>query len=389
MISKYIYILIMVVSALFTVSCDKEPSKPPSEVEQSAEPEPSDVLTLSSAAAANAKLSIEKAGPAVIHQEFFLQGEVQAVPEKLAAIVARLEGVVIKVSKKEGDKVEKGEAMVTIESKKLAETKLAYLEAEHRLRFAEEALEREAKLMEKKISSKEAYQKVAHEKQAAEINHASALQKLKLLGFSEERLHALEKNPNQRMTRYTLRAPFNGEVILKDVTMGEAVVEEKTLFKLADLSELLVEVKVPMGSVPLFQKGGTVQVTCDVLDLTSNGTISYVASMAEAETRTVPVRITIPNPDGKWRPGMPARVEMKNVDLKVAITVPVGAVHEIMGKPSVFVQTSSNVFRLVSVSLGAKDKARQEITDGIEAGDPVVVRNSLTLKSEWLKREGE
>ena len=215
MMSKSIYIF-LILSSIVTVACQNEAAKTSSEVAEAAEP--SDVLTLSSTAAANAELGIVKAEPSVIQQELSLQGEVRAVPEKLAAIVARLEGVVTKVAKKEGDKVEKGEAMVTIESKKLAETKLAYLEAEHRLHFAKEALEREAKLMEKKISCKETYQKVAHEKQEAEINHASALQKLKLLGFSEEWLHALEKNPNQRLTRYTLRAPFNGEVILKDVT---------------------------------------------------------------------------------------------------------------------------------------------------------------------------
>jgi len=390
MTKRYHYQLLLLglplLSGLVTAACQKESDETP-KVDEPAEP--SDQLTLSKSAAANAKLGIETAKSAVIHQELSLQGEVQAVPEKLAAIVARLEGVVTKVAKKEGDKVEKGEPMVTIESKKLAETKLAYLEAEHRLEFAKKALDREAKLMEKKISSKEAYQKVAHEKEAAELNHASALQNLKLLGFSEKWLHSLEKNPNQRMTRYTLKAPFNGEVIQKDVTMGEAVMEDKTLFKLADLTELLVEVKVPMGAVPLFQKGGTVKVTCDVLDLTAEGTISFVAAMAEAETRTVPVRITIPNPEGKWRPGMPARVEMQNADLEAAVTVPLGAVHEIAGTPSVFVETSPNTYRLVAVSLGAKDETRQEISDGLKAGDRVVANNSLTLKSAWLKKQGE
>jgi membrane fusion protein, heavy metal efflux system len=376
------------VFSLFIISgCQKEGAKPPSEV--TPDPEPSDVLTLSNAALGNAKLGIQEAGAAVIHQELALQGEVQAVPEKLAAIVARLEGVVTKVAKKEGDKVEKGEAIVTIESKKLAQSKLAYLEAEHRLRFAKQALDREAKLMEKKISSKEAYQKVAHEKEEAELNHASALQNLKLLGFSEAWLHKLEDNPNQKMTRYTLRAPFNGEVISKDVTMGEAVVEEKTLFQLADLSELLVEVKVPIASVPMFKKGKTVRVICNVLNLSVDGTISFVASMAEAETRTIPVRITIPNPEGEWRPGMPARIEMKNVDLNAAVAVPLGAIHEIAGKPSVFVQSEKASFRLVPVTLGAKDDEKQEITSGLSASDRVVVENSLTLKSEWLKREGE
>jgi cobalt-zinc-cadmium efflux system membrane fusion protein len=65
-----------------------------------------------------------------------------------------------------------------------------------------------------------------------------------------------------------------------------------------------------------------------------------------------------------------------------------GAVHEIAGKPSVFVQTNETTFRLVPVTLGAKDNERQEIKNGLSVGDSVVVENSLTLKSEWLKREG-
>jgi cobalt-zinc-cadmium efflux system membrane fusion protein len=368
-------------------SCRKESAEAPAEPAKA--PEDPGLLTLSSAAAANARIGTRKAGPATLRRDLTFQGEVRAVPEKIAAIVARLEGIVTKVSKKEGDKVKKGEAMVNIESKKLAETKLAYLEAEHRLEFAEEALEREAKLMEKRISSKEAYQKVAHEKEEAEINHAAAIQQLRLLGFSESWLHTLEKNPNQKMTTYTLRAPFDGEVIDKDVTMGEAVVAEKTLFNLADLSELLVEIKVPMSSVPLFEKGVKAEVTCDVLDLKTAGTVVFVASMADSETRTVPVKVAIPNTDGRWRPGMPARVAMANAALEAAVAVPLGAVHEIGGKPSVFVKAGAAAYRLVPVTVGEKDDALQEIRGGLEAGAEVAVGNSLALKSEWLKREGE
>lgn len=345
-----------------------------------------DMLILSETAVKNAALVVKEAGPAEIRQEMKLQGELKAVPEHLAAIVARLDGVVTGITKKEGDHVEKDEAIVTIESNKLARMKMDYLEAEQRLRFAKKALRREAGLLEKKISSKEAYQKVAHEKKEAEISHAAALQHLKTLGFSEKFLHRLEKNPNQRMTKYTLKAPFQGEIIAKNVTLGEAVVEDKILFRLADLSELQVEVNVPMKAVPLFEKEGKVQVVCDMLNLVDEGVISFVASIANPETRTVPVRINIKNPDGKWRPGMPARIELHKTEVRADVAVPVGAIQEIAGNPSIFVQSSPGSFRLVPVKTGAIDGRSVEILDGLAAGDKVVVENSLTLKSEWLRR---
>ena len=243
----------------------------------SASPVPSGTLRLSSQQLQRAKVSVESTTQAKVAQRLDFQGDVQAIPERLAAIVARLEGLVTSVAKREGDKVKKGEAMVTIKSKKLGEAKLDYLEAEHRLEFATDALEREKQLIEKRISSKEEYQRVAHEREAAELNHAAALQRLRLLGFSEAGLHQLEENPTQTMTDYTLRAPFAGEVIAKD---------------LADLSELQVQFKVPIETVPLVTKGDKAHVVCDRVGLEADGVVSHVASIADTETRSVTVADT-------------------------------------------------------------------------------------------------
>ena len=376
--------LTIAVSALACANKEQQTSPPPETTRIEG-----DKLILTERAAQNAGVKAQAAAPAEIAQALSYQGEVTGIPENYAAIVARLEGVVTVVSRKEGDPVTKGEAMVTIESRKLAETKLAYLEAEHKLQFAKEALKREATLLEKKISSKEAYQKVMHEKEEAELNHASALQELKLLGFSESWLHTLEKNPNQKMTSYTLRAPFDGEVIEKDVTMGEAVAEDKVLFRLADLSELRVEIKVPLSAVSIFEKDMPVKVTNDSLNLSAAGKVSMISSVANPDTRTVSIKVTIDNAAGKWRPGMPATIELNDRKVKAKVAVPIGAVHEMEDGQYVFAEQSPTIFKRVAVTTGASDDHFQEISSGLTAGEKVAVANSLTLKSEWLKRSGE
>lgn len=358
------------------------------QVEVAPRTEDPQLLELSDQAAQNAGIEIAVAQEAKIQRTLVLQGEIQPVSENLASIVARLEGVVTKIFKKEGDHVETGEEIVTIESKKLAETKLAYLEAEHKLEFAEDALERERKLMDRQITSKEVFQKVEHDLEEAELGHAAALQRLKLLGFSEKWLHKLEKNPNQKMTSYTLRAPFGGEVVKKDVTIGEAVVEDKTLFNLADLTKLNVEIQVPMRSIPSFEMGKVVSVKCETLSLETSGKTTFISSTAEVETRTIPVRVTIDNPDGKWRPGMPAAVVVEDASHMAEVAVPVEAIQDVDGRPTVFVQTDDNSYRLVNVKLGEGDEHFKEITEGLKKGDRVAAANSLTLKSEYLKKQG-
>jgi membrane fusion protein, heavy metal efflux system len=377
--------LMVLISLL--AGCEKEVPPQP-ELPEGARIE-GEVLHLTEKAVQNADIQMQTAGPADIVQALSYQGEVSGIPENFAAIVARLEGVVTVVSKKEGDHVTKGEAMVTIESRKLAEAKLAYLESEQKLDFAKEALVREAALLEKKISSKEAYQQVVHNKEEAELNHASALQQLKLLGFSEDWLHKLEKNPNQKMTSYTLRAPFDGEVISSDVTTGEAVTEDKVLFRLADLSELRVEIMVPLTAVAIFEKDMKVTVTNDSLSLKSPGYVCLVSSVANSETRTVSVKVNISNADGKWRPGIPATVELDDKKVHARVVVPLGAVHEMDNNEYVFVSQSPTAFRRVAVTTGATDANNLEIVNGINAGDKIAVVNSLTLKSEWMKRAGE
>lgn len=349
---------------------------------------PPNTVRLTPEAAKIAQLELEPVKKATLTRTLVFQGDVQAIPERLAAIVAQLEGLVTSVRKREGDKVKKGEAMVTIKSKKLAEAKLAYLEAEHQLDFATGALEREQQLMDKRISSKEEYQRVAHDKEAAELNHSAALQRLRLLGFSETRLHELEENPNQSMTDYTLHAPFAGEVVAKDVTLGEAVLEDKTLFQLADLSELQVQIKVPIETVPLLTKGDRAHVVCSTVGLSADGVIGRISSVADTETRSVTVKVNIPNTDGKWRPGLPAQVELEHVAPEARVVIPLEAVHELDGKPSVFVVVAPETFRVQPVSLGQKGDQMQEVLEGLEAGVKVATKNSLVLKSEWLEAKG-
>ncbi|MBW2703909.1 MAG: efflux RND transporter periplasmic adaptor subunit, partial [Deltaproteobacteria bacterium] len=326
--SSHSFLLTLLIVASF--GCDKLASDPASPTEK---PElPANIIELSAQALENAELEIAVAGPGTIQQSLRIQGDVKLETERVASIVARVKGVVKKVMKKMGDQVKKGEALVTIDSKELAEAKMAYLETEHKIEFSKKALKRETQLLAKKITSKEAFLEKEHAVEEAEIAHASALQKLKVLGFSERSLHQFQDDLERNMTRFSLRAPFAGEIIKKNVTLGEALEEEKEVFVVADLSRVWVEAKVPVAKVGGLEKGQKVQVFSDKTAKKIEGELVYIASLADEASRTVLVRVEIDNGKGAWRPGMCARLDFPSQALKAPVTVPASAVHELEGR---------------------------------------------------------
>ncbi len=377
-------LLLVAALAISLAACEKTGSQ--AEGASPKEALPTNQLQLTPQALANADLEIVAAGPAELEQALRVQGDVKLETERVASIVARVKGVVRDVRKKMGDEVRKGEVLMTIESKELATAKMAYFETEHKVEFAKKALRREKELLAKKITSKEAYLEKQHAVEEAELAHAGALQRLKVLGFSEGALHNLKEDLDRDMTRFALRAPFAGEIIKKNVTLGEALDEEKEVFIVADLSRVWVEAKVPVNKVAAMRKGQQVKVTSDKTERETEGTLVYIASMADRASRTVIIRVEIDNTDKAWKPGMFARLDFTGARAKVRVSVPADALHEIEGRPTVFVQVAAGRFEVRAVEVGARDAERVEISSGLAAGDRVAAKNSLSLKAEWLNQ---
>ncbi len=372
-------------SALVIAACD-----PPPPVEVPV-PEPTGprLLTLSPEARANAELGVEVAGPLDARPELRFQGDVRMMPAQQASVVARVRGVVRSVRKRVGDRVTRGETLATIESRELADAKMAYFESEHTLEFARKAITREKDLIAKGITSKEAYQHKEHALEEAQISHAATLQRLKLLGLDETFLHQLKEDLGQDMATYRVRAPGSGEIIEEAVTLGASVAADQELFRIADLRRVSVEINVPVKDIRALKVGLPVEVVCSQAQLEGTGEVTYVGSVADRDTRTIPVRVETDNAAGHWRPGMAARVAIAAEPMALPVAVPAGALHPVDGKEVLFVEKDETTFELRQVQIGHRDERVVEITGGLTAGERVAVKNSFLLKSEWLNREGE
>lgn len=332
--------------------------------------------------AAKAGIEVRAAGPAKIRSTLELQGEIQFNRDRMAHVVPQLAGVVVQAAKNLGDQVKKGEVLAVIQSKALADLRSEHLAAQTRLELARSTHEREKQLWEEKISAQQDYLAARNALAEAQIAHRSVEQKLLALGLSHDA--AQRRGAADTLTRYEIRAPIDGVVIEKHLAAGEAVKEDATIFAIADLSLVWAEMNVYPQQLNLVKIGQKVTVRASTLNAEAEGRVSYVGSLVGEQTRSAKARVTLPNPERSWRPGLFVTVELVQDETEVPVAVPLGAIQTYRDWKVVFGRFG-NAFEARPVELGRSDGRQVEILKGLEPGTRYAASNTFVLKADLGK----
>lgn len=345
------------------------------------------------------------AAPAELARELILPGSVGFDEERHAAVVARLDGVVAEIDARLGDQVAAGELLVVLQSPELARARAAYVAASQRVRLARAAYEREERLWKKRITPEESYLLAEHEREVRELERATAGQELRALGVTAAELATLatgETSPRETgadelaagardLTRFERRAPIAGVVVSRAAVLGEAVHGDRTLFEVADLSRVWIDLRVPASDLADLGVGTSVTVVSDDLARTTDAEISYLDPRVDAETQTALARVVLANEDGAWRPGLWVTVRARVDRHDAEVAVPAAALHRIgdaAGGAVVFVALPDGGWEAREVRLGREDARHAEVVSGLRPGEEVAVSEGLILKSVWLGQGG-
>lgn len=348
-----------------------------------AEKKDSKLLRLSPKAVQNADLGFAKAGPATLTRVADVHGEVKRNATRVVKIVPRVAGVVKALKVKQGSQVKQGDLLVLLESRDLAQLKLGYLEAAHGWNRTKRIWEREKRLYQEKVSTKDEYLARRNAFRSASVSLRLAAQRLRLVGLAPEEIWGLGTQAPAKLLHYRVTAPVTGTVTRLQVSEGSSVAADKEILELVDYRTVWGELKVPVRLVGGLRKGGQVDVVCRELGIKHQGRIDFVSPTVDRVSRTVLVRLSIPNTDGRWRPGLAFLARMAGRPTKAAVTVPRAALQEVDGRQAVFVRRGASIFELRFVTVGAKDDRRVAVTKGIEAGETVVTTNSFALKAHY------
>ncbi len=209
----------------------------------------------------------------------------------------------------------------------------------------------------------------------------AARERLLLYDVPESLLPEIERTGAPQHS-VTLRANASGYVTGKGISAGARVEPGTTLFVIADLARVWVEADVYEYEAPLVARGAPAVVTLPYDPaFRREARVSYVYPTLDPATRTLRVRVELPNPDLALRPGMFANVEIR-AEAAAGVVIPDDAVLDTGTRRIVFVETAPGTFAPREVAVGIRAGGRAQVLSGVAEGEAVVVRANFLLDSE-------
>jgi Cu(I)/Ag(I) efflux system membrane fusion protein len=289
-------------------------------------------------------------------------GEIQAPESRLADVTLKVDGFVeVLLVAAMGEPVRKGQPLLTVYSPMLVSAQ-------------EELLTARRLLAQVDPSSAEAYRN-------AQSMLEAARRRLAAWDIEAAQIAELERSGTVPRT-VTLRSPVAGVVLEKEVVQGQKVMSGMRLYRIADLSEVWVEGEVFEQELRFVHPG--VEAHIEVAAYPGQhlmGRVAFVYPTIDRESRTNRVRIVLPNPGLRLKPGMFATIYV-DVSLGEVLIAPANAVIVTGNRNVVFVREADGTLVPREVVVGSRLDDRVEILDGLKAGESIVASANFLVDAE-------
>lgn len=333
----------------------------------------SETVVLDSAQAAAAGLALVVVAP-LRADTLHLTGTVTYPSDRVSHVGPRTQGRIRRVFVEVGTHVSAGDTLAVLDSPELGAMQSSWLKAKVAREVAAKNLERTDGLARDGIVSQRRRLEVEAEFREREADLASAAQALAASGAEAD---------TAATGLFVLRAPLAGEVVEKHATAGEVAGPEADLFTIGNPDRLWLLLDLFESDLGRVRTGLAARIAADAFPSQAfTGIVSHIGAQVDSVSRTVKIRVEIPNNEHRLKPGMFVRAAVATVAQGTARGVPRAAVQSVHGAPVVFVPTGGGRFKLQRVRLGAERAGGWvELVEGPPVGAEVVGVGSFSLKA--------
>jgi membrane fusion protein, copper/silver efflux system len=294
-------------------------------------------------------------------------GRVEYDEKKLATINLKFEGWLEKLyADSVGKYVKKGDPLAEVYSPELFATQQEFINL---LKWKNQSSEIKDESIKKMLS------------QDSEAIVEAAKQRLKLWDISDDQIQSIAESGKPVRT-LTIYSPINGYVILKAAVQGMRVMPGDKLFDIADLSAVWIISDIYEYELPMIHAGDMARISLSYFPgKTLLARVDYIYPVLASETRTTKVRFSVPNPEGKLKPGMFTNVDLK-INMGKKLVVPQDAVIDTGTRQIVYVDKGGGYFEPRDVVTGIRSDGMVEVLKGLRAQERVASAATFLIDSE-------
>ena len=351
---------------------------------------PQDVV-MSADQIAHARIRWAPAAASTATETVEVPGQLAPDEDRTARLGSPARARVLTVHVHMGDRVRRGQMLVTLASEQAATARAEYSKAvaelgAHRVaaRYARTALARADRLLALKAISRQEVEKARVDQEEAESMQAQAEAEVERASATLEQLGV------SKTGEMVVRAPLAGVVLTRDAVPGSVVDAGDSLLMITDPSTLWLDIAATERVAPELKSGGRVTFTvAELLPRRFEAVVENVGGALDPATRTLPVHAVVVNESGSLRPGMFATVMLPLGEPRAGVSVQEGAMQLLEQRPVVFVAvpdaSGGARFERRDVEIGARAHDNVHIVRGLNPREIVVVEGAFAVKTAFAR----
>lgn len=338
-------------------------------------------LTLTTEEAEKAGVKVQEIKAEAMGETIAVTATIEPNQERVVRVAPRVEGRVISMPAKLGDRVAVGQTLATLDSVAVGEAHAAWVQAQAELRIAESDFKRAESLIADEIIPRKDFLRAQAERDKAAANARNAADRLRLLGGAP-------RAQGGGVSTFAVTSPFAGTVIEKKATLGGLASPSEPIFTIADLGRVWIQAALPESALAKVRVGAGAKVTVPAYPAEAfSGRVAHIGASVSKDTRTVAARIEVANADGRLKPEMfaTATIEVAG-EKRGVIALPDEAIVLMQGQPTVFV-FEQGAYAARVVEPGERVGGRTVLKAGIKPGEQVVTAGAYALKARQQKSQ--
>jgi len=322
-----------------------------------------------------------------VQPELVLVGKVAYGEDRYSKISSPLQGRVVEVRAKLGDRVEAGATLLVIDSSDITAAYSEFVKEASELEYSTRAQELAKELYATKALALKDLKQAENDLIKARAEFRRAKERLLSLRIPSAELE--KPLAQQRITsRFEMKSPLTGTVVERAVTPGQSVGGDvgQVLFTVADLDRLQVVADVYERDLALVKVSQVGRINVEAYPGTDFASVvASIGDVVDPNTRTIKVRAWVDNRDQRLKPEMFARLRLDIGDATPFLTIPKEAVVEIDGKHFVYVVEGADHYLKHEVTVSNVSSGQVRILECLTSGQRIVTKGAVLVKGQEVK----